>query len=83
MTPEKIRDAFLSSLATVAPDADLAHLKPRESLRDQVEMDSFDVLNLMIRLHEKLGIDVPEADYGKLATLDEAVAYLAAQLPAA
>ncbi len=83
MTREQIRDAFLSSLATVAPEADLASLKPDAPLRDQVEMDSFDVLNLMIRVREKLGVDVPEADYRRLATLNEAVAYLEARLGSA
>jgi len=47
--------------------------------RDQVDIDSFDFLNVVIRLHEKLGVDIPEADYGKLATLASTVDYLAAR----
>ena len=51
-----------------------------QPLRDQVDLDSMDFLNFLVRLHEKLGVDVPEADYAKLVTLDDFVAYLGARL---
>ena len=54
----------------------------RGPLRDQLDIDSFDFLNVVIRLHDKLDVDVPEADYQKLATLDAAIDYLASQLGA-
>jgi acyl carrier protein len=80
VTPEEIRTAVLRALGDVAPEADLARIRPDQSLRDQLDLDSMDVLNLAIRLHEALGVGIPEADYGKLATLDGAVAYLAARV---
>lgn len=49
---------------------------PDRPLRDQVDLDSFDFLNVVVRLHEVLGIDIPESDYGELATLDSAIDYL-------
>jgi acyl carrier protein len=52
---------------------------PNENIRRALDIDSFDFLNFLIILHEKLGVDIPEADYGKLNTLDEMVAYLAAR----
>jgi hypothetical protein len=36
-----------------------------------------DFLNFVVGLHEGTGIDVPESDYARLATLDGCVAYLA------
>jgi acyl carrier protein len=78
---EEIRSLVLEALAAVAPEADLAHLDPREDLREQLEIDSMDLLNLVIGVHERTGVEIPEADYPKLATLDSAVAYLAARLP--
>jgi hypothetical protein len=39
-----------------------------------------DFLNFVIGVHTRLGVDVPEADYAKLATVDGAVAYLAAHV---
>ena len=81
MTDDEIRALVLEALARVAPEADLAHLDPREDLREQLEIDSMDLLNLVIAVHERTGVEIPEADYPRLATLDSAVAYLAARLP--
>jgi acyl carrier protein len=60
-----------------APEADPARVKPDVSFRDQLDLDSMDVLNFVIALHQALGVDVPEVDYPKLATLDGCVEYLA------
>jgi acyl carrier protein len=47
------------------------------NLRDQLDLDSMDVLNLVVALHGTLGVEIPEADYPRLATLDDCVEYLA------
>ena len=82
MNREQIRTAVTDALASVAPEADFETLNARRPLRDQLDIDSFDFLNVVLRLHERLGVDVPEADYTKLATLDGAIDYLAARLAA-
>ena len=82
MNPSAIRQAVIDALSSVAPEGDYDRLRPDRSLREQLDIDSYDFLTVMVRLHESLGVDVPEADYGKLATLDEAVVYLAARLGA-
>jgi acyl carrier protein len=51
-------------------------LKPNLRLRDQIDLDSMDFLNFLIGIDEQLGIDIPEADYPRLATLDAIFAYL-------
>jgi hypothetical protein len=38
-----------------------------------------DFLNFVIALHEKLGVDILEADYAQLITLQGAVGYFAAR----
>ena len=80
MTDTEIRDAVVRMLATIAPEARGQALAPSVNLRDQLDLDSMDVLNFMVALHKELGVDIPEADYAKLATLDAIVAYLAARL---
>ena len=77
MTEEEIRTTVLRVLGEIAPEADPARIDPDASLRDQLDLDSMDVLNIMIALHEALRVDIPETDYPKLATLNGAVAYLA------
>lgn len=79
MNPEQVRRAFLDALSAVAPEGDYEHLRADRPLRDQIDLDSFDFLNVIIRLHDVLGIDIPESDYQKLATLEGAVSYLAAR----
>ena len=76
-TPEQIRSAIVQILCAIAPETDPAGIAPGAPLRDQVDLDSMDWLNVIIRLHEILGIEIPEADYAELATLDSTVAYLA------
>lgn len=76
MSPDQIRQTALSILGGIAPEVDLASLDPSESLREQLDLDSMDFLNFAIALHEKLGVEIPEADYPRLATLAGAVAYL-------
>ena len=69
---------LLELIAPAIHDADKKSLAQlMDDLREQVDIDSFDFLNAVICLHEKLGVDIPEADYGQLATLDGTVDYLA------
>lgn len=78
MTESEIRDRILTALGNIAPEADLSKLKPGGRIRDQLDIDSMDFLNFVIAVHEDLGVDIPERDYAKLATLDGCVSYLAA-----
>lgn len=77
LTYEAIRAAIFDVVGGIAPEFDPDGVDPRASLREQVDLDSFDFLNVIIGLHERLGIEIPEADYGKLGTLDEMIEYLA------
>jgi acyl carrier protein len=76
MTRDDLHEKVLQSLQQIAPEADLSKLKPKVAFRDQLDLDSMDLLNFLIRLHEELGVDIPERDYAKLTTLDACVDYL-------
>ena len=78
-TPEEIRAQIFDTLAAIAPEVDTDAIVSNQPLREQIALDSFDFLNVIVRLHERLGIDIPESDYGKLATLDSAIEYLVAR----
>lgn len=64
-------------LAGIAPEADLSSVDRDEPLREALDLDSMDLLALYTGLHQRLSIDIPEADYPELATLDGLLAYLA------
>lgn len=80
MTESDIRAAYLEELVRVAPDIDPAEVSDHDHLQDDLELDSMDILTLVTALHERLGIDIPEADYPRIASLAEATGYLAAAL---
>jgi len=82
MTDDEIRQVVLRLLAQVAPEADMAAIKPEVRLRDQIDIDSMDALNFLIAIDAELHVDIPEADYPKLTTLDNITAYLSAALAA-
>jgi acyl carrier protein len=63
------RDTILGLLADIAPEADLTGLADDADLRDAVDLDSLDFLNLIERLAERTGVDVPENDYPDVRTL--------------
>jgi acyl carrier protein len=83
VTNDDLRDVVLDALTNIAPEADPATLDPGEDLREELDLDSMDELNLITALCERLGIDIPEGDYPQLRTLDGAVDYLARRTSAA
>jgi acyl carrier protein len=76
MKAEEIRAMILEVIHEIVPDEDLSNLKPDVRIRDQIEMDSMDFLDIIMELRKRYGITVPEDDYIKLSTLDGSVAYL-------
>ena len=80
MTEAEIRKVYLEELIRVAPDLDAASIGGSDHLQDDLELDSMDVLNLVIALDGRLGVSIPEADYPQIATVDLATAYLAGRL---
>lgn len=79
MTREEIKTIVLRILGEIAPEADLTHLKPDASFRDQLDIDSMDFLNFVIALDEELNVRIPESDYPKLSTLEGCVEHLASE----
>jgi len=79
---EHIRAGVIEILKTLAPEIDPARIIPDQPLRAQIDLDSMDWLNVLAAIHERLGVNIPETDYGKLATLDSIVVYLAEKLSA-
>jgi len=80
MNLKDIRTDVLAALHSIAPEVDADELRPDRPLRDQVDLDSMDWLNVIVGLHHRFDVDIPEADYARLVTLDDIVAYLAARL---
>jgi acyl carrier protein len=80
MKEEELRAVVVATLKTIAPEVEEGDLRPDRPLRNQVDLDSMDWLNFLIGLHEKLKVEIPEADYAKLVTLGDVLDYLKAKL---
>jgi acyl carrier protein len=80
MNQDEVRKAVLAELMRIAPELEEGEVVPGKLLREQVDLDSMDWLNFLVALHERLKVEIPEADYAKLGTLDQVVAYLAAKV---
>jgi acetyltransferase len=76
---ESIRRAVLQTITAIAPEVDPARLRADLPLREQIELDSIDWLNVIAALEQRLGVALPPATEERLATLDALVAYLAAR----
>ena len=80
MIEQQVRDIVVGIIKLVAPDADLSDLKSDVRLREQLDMDSMDFLDIVMELRKRYKIEVPKEDYPMLATLDSCVSYLVPRL---
>jgi acyl carrier protein len=80
VTRNEISAVLIDELGRIAPETDASRLDPNAELREELDIDSMDFLNLVTALCERLKIDIPEIDYPKLATFANAVDYLVQQL---
>lgn len=76
MTPAEIRQEIIDILEDIAPDEDLSELKDDVPFREQLELDSMDFLDIVMELRKRHRIQIPEEDYGELASMASTVAYL-------
>ena len=76
MTPAEIRDEILDILDDISPDEDLDSLNDEQPFRDQLELDSMDFLDIVMELRKRHRVQIPEEDYGNLASMSSTVTYL-------
>lgn len=79
MSDAELRRLVLEVLGEIAPEADADDLDPSADLREELDLDSMDLLNLVTGLEQRLGITVPERDYPRVRSLDGAVEYLSSR----
>lgn len=76
LTREEVQGIVLEIIKVVSPDEDLSDLRGDLRLRDQLDMDSMDFLDIVMELRKRYKVEVPKEDYPRLATLDGCVDYL-------
>jgi acyl carrier protein len=82
MAPQDIRDIVPDTIRSVAPETDVGRIPPDRPLRQAVELDSMDWLNVIAGMEERLSLEIPPSDHARLLTLDWIVDYVAPGRPA-
>lgn len=80
MTKNEIKDVILEIIEDIDEDADFASLNADEPLRDQLDLDSMDFLDIVMELRKRYQLQIPEEEYPELATLNSCVNYLEPKL---
>ena len=75
-TRAEIRADVVAELLAIAPEVDEADIVDADLLRDQVDLDSMDWLNFLVRLHKRFEVDIPESQYASLRTIDDLTSYI-------
>ena len=75
MNKEQIKTSIIDQILIIAPDLEYDDIPSDENLQNALEIDSYDFLHLLTALYEQLGVQVPEADYGKVDTLNRMAEY--------
>lgn len=80
MTRDEIRSTLLGCLVAVAPEIESEEIEDDADLRDELDLDSMDILRWVQGIHKALGVEIPEEDYGQIVSLEDAVSYVTARL---
>jgi len=76
MTKEDISQSIIDIINDILPEGDCSGVDPDQRLRDQLDLDSMDFLDIVMELRKQYSVEVPEDDYPQLATLNSCVKYL-------
>ena len=76
MNEQDVKTIVYQLLKKEAPDTNPEKLDENENIREALDIDSFDFLQVIIGLDEKMGVKIPEADYGKITTLKTLLNYI-------
>jgi len=76
MSPAEIREEIIDILGDIAPDENLDDLVDEKNFREQLELDSMDFLDIVMELRKRHRVQIPEEDYGNLASMHTTVTYL-------
>lgn len=73
----EVRTKVLDIIADIALDDDVTGISDEIALREQLDLDSMDFLDIVMELKKRHKIEVPQEDYPQLATMKSCVEYLA------
>ena len=76
MTRDSIKDLVTEIIEDIDDEADFKNLDPDQPLRDQLDLDSMDFLDIVMELRKRHKLQIPEEDYPQLASMTSCINYL-------
>jgi acyl carrier protein len=80
MNRADLESIIKTAIVDIAPDAEPESLEPDEDMRDELDLDSMDFLNIIVAVSKKAGVNIPESDYAQVLTMDTMCEYVEARL---
>lgn len=80
MTRDEIKDVILEIIEDIDEEAEFDNLDADAPLRDQLDLDSMDFLDIVMELRKRYQLQIPEEEYPELATLTSCINYLEPKL---
>ena len=76
MNNNEIKALILEELSNIAPEIETDQVPYQQDMREALELDSMDFLNLVIAVSKRTKVSIPEADYAKVLTLNAMISYI-------
>lgn len=80
MNKDEIKSTIIKTILEIAPDIEEDEIEPNENIQESLEIDSFDFLKILTQMNGETGVEVPEADYSKVSTLESMAEYFSQHL---
>lgn len=81
MNRTELESIIKTAISDIAPDADPDSLESDDDMRDELDLDSMDFLNIIVAVSQKSGVTIPESDYAQVLTMDTMCQYVEERLP--
>ncbi len=75
MRKEALKKIIIGQILEIAPEIESSDITDDENIQESLEIDSFDFLKILTGMYEQVGVEVPEADYEKVDTVNKMVEY--------
>lgn len=69
---EEVQNAFRA----IVPEVNLNAFNFDQPIRNQVDMDSLDVFNFIIKIRKQTGVNIPDSKIQELQTLNEVIKFV-------
>ncbi len=76
MTRQHTKDLLKEIFSKQAPEINFDQLDSSKPLREQVEIDSYDLYQLMVKISEQFQVYIPDSQISQMKTLDQLISFI-------